>query len=87
METKLSQLQACIAACDQRGALRIAAKFYNGMPMAEMAIVRRAHECYSNATFYAQLGFDPEQQKEEGYRLLVDRYSPAALAARKSALV
>lgn len=73
MEPKLSYLRKCAADSDWQGALRIAAKFQN---LGEhKAAIKRAHEAFSNARFYSQIGKDPDALIALGVAALRERYS------------
>lgn len=72
MQTKLSQIKTAFEAGDLRGALRIAAKFYDLGDQQDA--IKKAHEAYSHADFYRQLGKDPEKLIEEGRLALIARW-------------
>ena len=70
--SKIRRLKAAMQGGHWRLALRIAARFPR-LGTYKTAIVR-AHEAYSNARFYRQLGYDSEQLKAAGRRALIKRY-------------
>lgn len=37
-------------------------------------VITRAHECYANARFYTQLGYNPDVEIERGKQALITRY-------------
>ncbi len=72
MKTKLSVLKEYASSNDWQSALRIAAKFPR-LGKEEKAI-KRAHESFSNASFYTQLGYDIEKLRLDGINALVTKY-------------
>lgn len=70
--TKLSKLIIAAKDGDWRMALSIAAKFPRLGP--DKAIIMRAHGCFANPDFYAQLGFAPEDCIAQGIAALRRKY-------------
>lgn len=72
MQTKSSAIRNAIDAGDWQLALRLAAR----LPQLGVhgPAIKRAHECYSNAAFYRQLGRDPDALIEAGKAAVLDRF-------------
>lgn len=70
--SKIAQLRSAMRAGNWELALRLAARFPR-LGDDKKAILR-AHEAYSNPSFYQQLGLDPEALKTQGMRALLMRY-------------
>ena len=72
MIKKIDLLKAAMEAEDWKKALSIASKFPR---LGEYkSVIVRAHEAFTNARFYSQLGFDPNSLIQEGIQALQIRY-------------
>lgn len=71
--TKLAQLKACMAAGDEIGALRIAAKFPTLGEHRER--IQRAWSAFNKPEFYRGMGYDPATLIADGIAAIRERYS------------
>lgn len=75
METKLSKLKAALAAGDETGALRIAAKFPQLGEHKEA--ITRAWNAVQSPDLYRQMGRDPVALVAAGIAAIRERYKLA----------
>ena len=61
-----------MAANDWKRALALAARWHDLGEYKD--VITRAHECYANARFYTQLGYNPDVEIERGKQALITRY-------------
>jgi hypothetical protein len=74
MQSKTDKLLQMLRSGDDRGALRLAKTFRLGLTDDQRAAIKRAHECYENGHFYAQLGRDPGALRARGLEVLREVY-------------
>ena len=74
MIRKTDIVRELVAKKEWQSALKIASRF-RILSKQDKTDLIRAHECYSNAPFYEQLGFIPEKLKQKGISVLVRLYS------------
>lgn len=72
METKISKLRALMATGDYRAALRLAASF--GRLGEHKEQITRGWAAMTRASFYRQIGKDPEVLVEAGIKAIEERY-------------
>ena len=72
MASKSDQIRAALAAGDQLGALRIAARFFDRSP--ETATIRRGWEAHTNPVFYRQIGKDPAAMTAAAFDVLAAKF-------------
>lgn len=69
MIPKTEIVKTLVAQGDWKAALKIASRF-KVLTKSDKADLVRAFECYNYPDFYIQLGFNPEQVKEQGVNVL-----------------
>ena len=72
MKKKIDILIELMKANEWQKALSLASKF--GELGIQKDDIKRAHQCYSNADFYRQIGKNPEELINKGIQALKDRY-------------
>jgi hypothetical protein len=72
MNCKSEQIRVAWATGDQIGALRIAARFFDRS--ADTRTFKRGIDAYNNASFYRQLGKDPERLMAAALELLAKKF-------------
>jgi hypothetical protein len=73
MNCKTDQIRAAWAAGDRKGALRIAARFFDRSN--DTKIFKRGIDAYNNPSFYRQLGKDPQQIVRDALDVLAKRFN------------
>ena len=72
MKCKTDKIRAAWAACDQIGALRIAARFFDRS--ADTKIFKRGMDAHNNPGFYRQLGKEPQELVRRALEALAKRF-------------
>jgi len=73
MHCKTDRIRTALAAGDQIGALRIAARFFDRS--FETKTFKRGMDAHNNPGFYRQLGKDPAQIVADALNVLAKRFS------------
>lgn len=76
MKSKTQQIRDALAAGDQLGALRIAARFFDRSD--DTMIFKRGRDAYNHPGFYRQLGQEPDQVVTQALKILVQRFGSGA---------